>query len=52
MHPAQLRGGFWTIFFCLVYGLLENKGFNVGGIGSTWGDDFYMGMQNGSKLEI
>jgi hypothetical protein len=20
--------------------------------GSTWGDNFYMGMQNGSKLEI
>ena len=23
-----------------------------GGFGSTWGDNFYMGMQNGSKLEI
>ena len=23
-----------------------------GGVGSTWGDDFYMGTQNGSKLEI
>ena len=23
-----------------------------GGSGSTWGDNFYMGTQNGSKLEI
>ena len=23
-----------------------------GGFGSIWGDNFYMGMQNGSKLEI
>ena len=23
-----------------------------GGLGSTWGDNFYMGTQNGSKLEI
>ena len=23
-----------------------------GGTGSTWGDIFYMGTQNGSKLEI
>ena len=23
-----------------------------GGFGSTWGDNFYMGTQNGSKLEI
>ena len=23
-----------------------------GGIGSTWGDNFYMGTQNGSKHEI
>ena len=23
-----------------------------GGVGSTWGENFYVGMQNGSKLEI
>ena len=24
----------------------------MGGFGSTWGDNFYMSTQNGSKLEI
>ena len=32
----------------------NNMRINViyGGFGSTWVDNFYMGMQNGSKLEI
>ena len=25
LHPAQLYGGFWTFFSCLVCGLLEMK---------------------------
>ena len=25
MHPVRLCGGFWTIFFCLVCGLLEKE---------------------------
>ena len=51
-------GGFWTIFFCLVYPLLVEKkisAINVcmfGGIRSTWGDNFYTGTQNGLKYEI
>ena len=49
MHPAQLYGGFRTIIF-LVCGPLENVILRESG--STWGDDFYMGMQNGSELEI
>ena len=33
---------------------LDNKINNLihGGFGSTWGDDFYMGTQNRSKLGI
>jgi hypothetical protein len=58
MHPAQLCGGFRTIFFCLVCGLLEkgklnnnnnnnNNSNNIhGGFGSTLGHNFYIGMQN------
>ena len=54
--PPALCGVFRTIvFFCLVYPLLEKKKNlkNVihGGFGSTWGHNFYMGTQNGSKLE-
>jgi hypothetical protein len=41
-------------FFCLVCNL-EKKYLNNlihGGSGSTWGYNFYMGTQNGLKLEI
>ena len=45
-----------VVFFGLVSGLLEKKNkikiIIHGGFGSTWGDNFYMGTQNGSKLEI
>ena len=59
MHPARLCGGFWTIFFCLVfwspcYTLSRKKYRKVihRGVESTWGDNFYMGTLNGLKLEI
>ena len=46
-------------FFCSECGLLVihqvEKKQNIiirGGTGSTWGDTFYMGTQNGLKLEI
>jgi hypothetical protein len=43
-----------NFFFLLssVWSPWKTKVFNLirGGIGSTWGDDFYMDMQNGSKL--
>ena len=48
-----------VFFFCLVCTVacytLSRKKKNMkihGGFGSTWGDNFYMGTQNGSKLEI
>ena len=57
---AVLSGVFWTIiFFCLVYRLacytLSRKKKTKlirGGTGNTWGCNFYMGTQNGSKNEI
>ena len=61
MHPARLYGGFWTIFFSAqCSSRLEKKKDSInnlihgggGGVGNTWGHNFYMGTQNGSKLEI
>ena len=50
---------FGHFFFCLVfrspcYQLSRKKQNKLihGGVGSIWGDNFYMGTQNGSKLEI
>ena len=59
MHPPQLCGGFWTIFFLLsvwspCYTLSRKKNNKIirGGTGSSWGHNFYMGTQNGSKHKI
>ena len=54
-HPAQLCGGFGRFFFLLsVQVALKKNKIKIihGGFGSTWGDNFYMGTQNVSKLEI
>ena len=50
-HPAQLCGGFGQFFFCFVFWSPWNIKIH-GGFRSTWGDNFYMGTQNESKLEI
>ena len=63
MLPAQLRAWWFpNNFFCLVwapcYTLIthqvekKKKKKIHGGFRSTWGDNFFMGTQNGSKLEI
>ena len=55
---------FWIIYFFLlsVHASLLHTNYTLsrkkqniiirGGTGSIWGDNFYMGTQNGSKLEI
>ena len=56
---------FGQFFFCLVCRLacyspsrkkvrkiIHGEGGGEVGVGTTWGHNFYMGTQNGSKLEI
>ena len=50
INYALLYEDIWTSFFCLVCrSLVEKKVKQLicGGIGSTWGHNFYMGTQNG-----
>ena len=60
MHPAQLYGGFRTIFFfCLVFwspcytlSSKKKKILIIGTLGSGWDRKFHMGTQNGSNYEL
>ena len=60
LHISLLLMGNYNVCkihsFILVCGCsLKKKELNNlirGALGSTWGHNFYMGMQNGSKLEI
>ena len=54
MNLALLPEVVRTIFFLLSVSARLKKTITIicGGIGSTWGRNFYMGTQNGSKLDF